>query len=791
LSVNENSGGGTYVFTAASGDPEGSGITYSLSDSSGGAFGINSSNGQVYVAGGLDYEATQSRNILVRATDSSGLYSERWFTIGINNVNEAPYQSYVAAGSLFVNENSGGGTYIFTAAAGDPEGNAVSYSLADSSGGAFGINSSNGQVYVAGGINYEAASARTIVVRTTDTAGLYSDQAFTIGIGDVDEAPSLAPQSFHIIENAPGNNTVVIEQAGRSSVDGAMDLISDPDNNGAYRNFAFELVGDYGPFAMTSDGKLRLNGPLDYETRSSYTLTVRTWDQGLHGGAYSDTQETVYVDDYDERPQFVTNHSSSGAIYKIWNDYIVVTAHSYTGGVATLSIVAGTESGDAYTYFNNGNLYINVDRISFGEEQEFTYNAQLRGTDSAGNTVTTWVNEGGLYNYGAPVVLDLDGNGLDLTSRNIGTTMFDMDGDGTKEKTGWVGAGDGLLVLDRNHDGRITSGAEISFVGDLPGAKTDLEGLAAFDSNQNGQFDRGDAQWSQFQVWRDANQDGISQADELFSLDDLSIRSIDLARQITTATENGENMVSATTTMTLDSGESHEVGDVSLAYTVDHLPDPASSRNVWSPRSPRAILPKVRDLPDQEDGRPGLPALRDLPDAGELDAAITPPPAAAAASQTSDPYASIDSVDRQASTARRRAETAEHRSIAQKMRDSLAAFNDDGGRPSFDPGSSRQPQDQPRSGSPAADDDRQSQDLTKARELMASADLDAFIGDRAAPSAADDNLALDVKYRLRMVEAMASFMPQSGHDNLLTRGQVNPQAMALLTALPLHTNAMA
>ncbi len=799
LSVNENSGGGTYVFTAASGDPEGSAITYSLSDSSGGAFGINSSNGQVYVAGGLDYEATQSRNILVRATDASGLYTERWFTVGINNVNEAPYQAYVAAGSLFVNENSGGGTYLFTAAAGDPEGNTVTYSLADSSGGAFGINSSNGQVYVAGGINYEAASARTIVVRATDTAGLYSDQAFTIGIGDVDEAPSLTPQSFHIIENAPGNNTVVIGQAGRSSVDGAMDMIGDPDNNGAYRNFAFELVGDYGPFAMTSDGKLRLNGPLDYETRSSYALTVRTWDQGLHGGAYSDTQETVYVDDYDERPVFVTSHATSGVTYKVWNRYLVISPQGYTGGTATLSIVAGTESGDADTHFVGTNLYIDIDRISFGEEEEFTYNAQLRATDTAGNTVTVWVNEFGLYNYGAPVVLDLDGNGLDLTSRNIGTTMFDMDGDGTKDKTGWVGAGDGLLVLDRNHDGRITSGSEISFVGDLPGAKTDLEGLAAFDSNHNGQFDRGDAQWSQFQVWRDANQDGISQADELFSLDDLSIRSIDLTRQTAAASENGENMVSATTTMTLDSGESRQVGDVALAYTVDHVPDPALSGHTPPVIMPRATLPTARELMNMEEESSSLAASRHPEDAGEPDAAAAPSPTVAAsqpaasqssAAESSDPFAAIDSVDRQASTARRQAQAAEHRSIAQKMRDSLAAFNDDTGRPATDTGQTDRQRDGVASGAAAPGDSGQSQDLTRARDLMASADLDAVIGDQA-PSAADDNLALDVKYRLRMVEAMASFMPQSGHDNLLTRGQVNPQAMALLTALPLHTNTMA
>ncbi len=63
-----------------------------------------------------------------------------------------------------------------------------------------------------------------------------------------------------------------------------------------------------------------------------------------------------------------------------------------------------------------------------------------------------------------------------------------------------------MLALDRNGDGKIDSGAEISFTQDVVGAKYDLEGLGAYDTNANGFFDTGDARFSDFRIWQDTNQ---------------------------------------------------------------------------------------------------------------------------------------------------------------------------------------------------------------------------------------------------------------------------------------------
>lgn len=58
------------------------------------------------------------------------------------------------------------------------------------------------------------------------------------------------------------------------------------------------------------------------------------------------------------------------------------------------------------------------------------------------------------------MMLDLDKNGI-VTTELLGNHYFDYDSDGLREKTAWVGKGDGLLVRDINNDGKINNGSEL------------------------------------------------------------------------------------------------------------------------------------------------------------------------------------------------------------------------------------------------------------------------------------------------------------------------------------------
>ena len=122
-----------------------------------------------------------------------------------------------------------------------------------------------------------------------------------------------------------------------------------------------------------------------------------------------------------------------------------------------------------------------------------------------------------------PLTLDLDGDGIEtVAASTTNPILFDHDGDGTKNGTGWIKADDGFLVLDRNNNGTIDSGQEL--FGDstpLAGGEAAADGFAALaqeDTNADGVVNNLDTRWSQLRVWQDLNQDGISQAGELLTM---------------------------------------------------------------------------------------------------------------------------------------------------------------------------------------------------------------------------------------------------------------------------------
>ncbi|MBO9787830.1 calcium-binding protein [Xanthomonas phaseoli] len=178
-----------------------------------------------------------------------------------------------------------------------------------------------------------------------------------------------------------------------------------------------------------------------------------------------------------------------------------------------------------------------------------------------------------------PLVLDLDGDGIETVGAS-GSILFDHEGNAVKQGTGWISADDGILVLDRNGNGLIDGGAEL--FGDytdgaalMAGEKSELSAglraLSSLDTNKDGFFDSLDEKFFSVQVWRDLNQDGISNAGELFSLNEIGVKNIALTP---TSTENvalgNGNAVDSYGYYTRTDGTQGVTGDLLLASNAFH-----------------------------------------------------------------------------------------------------------------------------------------------------------------------------------------------------------------------------
>jgi hypothetical protein len=133
----------------------------------------------------------------------------------------------------------------------------------------------------------------------------------------------------------------------------------------------------------------------------------------------------------------------------------------------------------------------------------------------------------------SPIIINFDEGGYQLSGANS-PIFFDMPGNGHPTFMGWTeaGADEAFLWLDRNHNGRVTSGAELfgNFTPLRNGglAKNGFEALRDFDTNNDGVIDNRDSIWPRLMLWRDLNHNGVSEPGEFAPLQGSGVISIDL-----------------------------------------------------------------------------------------------------------------------------------------------------------------------------------------------------------------------------------------------------------------------
>ncbi|MEM9148250.1 MAG: cadherin domain-containing protein [Pseudomonadota bacterium] len=168
---------GDTVGTLSATDPEGSALTFALTDAADGLVALDGD--RLVLAAVPSIADGASRSVTVSVTDDAGAEISETFTLTVNQSDGTPPENLLISGrSVF--ENVDLGTQIGRFSSIDPEGGRVTYTLLDDAGGRFALDGN--ALITASAINFESAPDYTISVRASDPTGSSVEASFVIEV---------------------------------------------------------------------------------------------------------------------------------------------------------------------------------------------------------------------------------------------------------------------------------------------------------------------------------------------------------------------------------------------------------------------------------------------------------------------------------------------------------------------------------------------------------------------------------------------------------------------------------
>jgi VCBS repeat-containing protein len=454
-SVPENSAINTVVGDFSTTDLDtGDTFTYTLVAGAGSTnnASFNISGTQLRTSASFNFENTPSFSIRVRSTDAGGLFFEKVFTITVTNVNEAPTDIALSANTI--GENLPINTVIGNFSTTDPDaGDTFTYTLVAGAGstdnGSFNINGN--QLQSSAVFDFETKSSYSIRVRSTDAGSLNFEKVFTITIVNNNDAPTdIALSNSSVAENS-AINTVV---GNFSTTD------QDVGNTFTYTLVAGAGSTDNASFNING-AQLRTSAVFDFETKSSYTIRVRSTD---NAAAFFEKQFTITVTDVPEAPVLVTSGGSAsftedGPPVVVDPGITVADQDSATLASGIIQITGNLQTAEDVLAFTNdgstmGNIAVSVaynpatgllTLASAGNTatllqwqsalRAVTYNNTSQNPNTTARTVSFRVNDGALNSNlatrgvtvtavnDAPVLAAIEGGVLAYTENDLATAI--------------------------------------------------------------------------------------------------------------------------------------------------------------------------------------------------------------------------------------------------------------------------------------------------------------------------------------------------------------------------------
>ena len=322
-------------------DVEGDALSVSNLSVSSGTFAQNSSGVYVFTPA-TNYTGPVTLNYSV--TDGNGGTAAATQSFSISSANHAP--TGLSLSSTAVVENVAASTVVGTFASADLDaGDRFTYALVSGTGStdnaAFTI--SDNQLKINTSPDYEAKSSYSIRVRTTDAGGLSYAKAFTIGVTDVNEAPTATSKTVSTSKNIGLFNSKV-------TVD-LSDSIADPDGNGL-ANSTLRVTNVKNGIIASVNQDLRqvtFTPAVGFSGAASFQYTV------TDAGGLSSSAATVTVEVGDILSTSIFTHNVQGTN---GDDYIfgVFGRNTISGGNGNDYIVGGTDQDTIFGGSGNDTL---------------------------------------------------------------------------------------------------------------------------------------------------------------------------------------------------------------------------------------------------------------------------------------------------------------------------------------------------------------------------------------------------------------------------------------------------
>ena len=419
------------AFTAI--DPDsGDTLTYSLHRGDRDAFQIDPNTGQVQTKAALDYETKSSyTDLAVRVTDSSGLTDAILVTINVTDgtENNAPVFTEGARTTRSVAENTPARTNIGAAiSATDPDsGDTLTYSLHRGDRDAFQIDPNTGQVQTKTALDYETKNAYTdLAVRVTDSSGITDAILITINVTDVTE--NRAP----VFTDGTSATRAIAENTTSGQNIGTTVAATDADND----TLTYTLGGtDASAFSVVSTtGQLQTRAALDYETKTSYSVTLTVSD-----GSLTDSIDvTINVTDVAENnaPVFTDGDNTTRVVAENTtadtNIGRAVSATDADNDTLTYTL-GGTDAASFRIVKTSGQLQTNA---ALDYETKVSYSVIVSVLDGNGGSdrITVTINVKDVAENNAPVFTAGDSTTRTIaentaSGQNIGTAVAATDAD--------------------------------------------------------------------------------------------------------------------------------------------------------------------------------------------------------------------------------------------------------------------------------------------------------------------------------------------------------------------------